>query len=63
MKKKKSFMKLNIIKKNIIKLGVKKIDYLEIYNLKSLKKTNNLNKNSRIFIAYYLDKIRLIDNI
>ena len=61
--KKKSFMKLDIIKKNIIKLGVKKIDYLEIYNLKSLKKTNNLNKNSRIFIAYYLDKIRLIDNI
>ncbi len=61
--KKKSHIKLSTIKENIIKLGVNKIDYLEIFNTKKFKKSAKLNKNSRIFIAYYLDKIRLIDNI
>lgn len=39
-----------------------KIEYLELRNLINLSKTNNL-KNSRIFFAYYLDGIRLIDNL
>ena len=39
-----------------------KIDYLEIRNLKNLKITKKI-ENSRLFIAYYLDNIRLIDNI
>ena len=39
-----------------------KIEYLEIRNIDNLKKSNSL-KNSRIFIAYYLDEIRLIDNL
>ena len=38
------------------------IEYLELRNLKNLKISNKI-KNSRIFIAYYLNKIRLIDNI
>ncbi len=37
------------------------IEYLELRNKKNLKLSYK-NKNSRIFIAYYLDKIRLIDN-
>ena len=37
------------------------IEYLELRNIKNLKLSYK-NKNSRIFIAYYLDKIRLIDN-
>ena len=43
--------------------GVKKIDYLEFYNLKTLNKSNKINKNNKIFIAYYLGHTRLIDNI
>ena len=50
------------VKKDIIKLGVRKIDYIEIINLKTL--SHNLKKNNfRIFIAYYLGNVRLIDNI
>ncbi len=39
-----------------------KIDYLEIRNIKNLKKSNSF-RSSKIFIAYYIDKIRLIDNL
>ena len=38
------------------------IEYLELINEKNLKVTNK-NKNSKLFIAFYLDKIRLIDNV
>ena len=38
-----------------------KIEYLEARREKDLSITNNIKK-SRIFIAYYLDKVRLIDN-
>ena len=41
--------------------GVNKIDYIELLNLKTLKKPKNNNENT-IFIAYYLNKTRLIDN-
>lgn len=39
-----------------------KIDYLEIRNIKTLKNSSSF-KNSKIFIAYYINKIRLIDNL
>ena len=39
-----------------------KIEYLELRNINNFKLTNKL-KNSKIFIAFYLNKIRLIDNI
>ncbi|MDC1282047.1 pantoate--beta-alanine ligase [Pelagibacteraceae bacterium] len=38
-----------------------KIEYLEARREKDLSISNNIKK-SRIFIAYYLDKVRLIDN-
>ena len=38
-----------------------KIEYLEVRREKDLSITNSIKK-SRIFIAYYLDKVRLIDN-
>ena len=47
----------NLIKNNKIKL-----EYLELRNLKNLK-TSTTIKNSRLFIAYYLEKTRLIDNL
>ncbi len=63
--KKGSFIKLNkssIIKK-LNKLGVKKIDYIECINLNTLKKPLNTNSKFNIFIAYYLNGTRLIDNV
>ena len=67
------FFKKSLIKKTHIKklLNTKKeylkrtfnisIEYLELRNVRSLKMSNKI-KNSRIFIAYYLNGVRLIDN-
>ena len=48
--------------KNLIKNNKIKLEYLELRNLKNLKISNTVN-NSRLFIAYYIQKIRLIDNL
>ena len=39
-----------------------KIDYLELRNIKNFKISKKI-KNSRLFIAYYLSNVRLIDNL
>ena len=66
---KKSLSKVKDLKKAIYNQKIKlsqlfnvKIEYLELINEKNLKVTNK-NKNSKLFIAFYLHKIRLIDNI
>ncbi len=51
------------IKNKIIKLGVIKIDYIEIININKIIRPHKKNKKYKIFIAYYLGKVRLIDNI
>jgi len=48
---------------NIMKFGIKKIDYLECLNLITLKTPKSENKKFNLFIAYYIGKIRLIDNL
>ena len=53
---------LKVQKKQIEKNFKIKIDYLEFRNKKNLKFSKK-NINSRLFIAYYLNKIRLIDNL
>ena len=53
---------LKIQKKELINIFKIKIDYLELRNINNLK-ISNTTKNSRLFIAYYLDNIRLIDNL
>ena len=58
-----NYYKQDLLKKEIIKLGADKIDYIEFYNIKNFKRSKRFNKNTRIFIAYYLNKVRLIDNI
>ena len=65
---KKKLNKINDKKKFLIKRKneIKKIyntsiEYLELRNIYNLKITNNI-KNSKLFIAYYLNNIRLIDN-
>ena len=51
------FMKKNELKK---KYDIK-LDYLELRNTKNLTLTNKI-KNARIFVAYFINKVRLIDN-
>ena len=46
-----------------MKFGIKKIDYLECLNLITLKTPKSENKKFNLFIAYYIGKIRLIDNL
>ena len=59
---KKNINNLIFIKKNELKkkYGIK-IDYLELRNIKNLKLTNTI-KNAKIFVAYFINKVRLIDN-
>ena len=49
--------KTTFLKKNF---GIK-IDYLEIRKKNNLKSSSTI-KNSKIFIAYFINKVRLIDN-
>ena len=52
---------LNSKKKELSKLYNIFIEYLELRNKKTLKRIYN-NKCSKLFISYYLNKVRLIDN-
>jgi pantoate--beta-alanine ligase len=70
LRNKKKLIKRNIKKNNFLKfnddmekIGVKKIDYIDFFSTKTLKKTNIKDRNLRLFIAYFINKIRLIDNV
>jgi len=56
-------LSLKSIKRKIFKLGVHKIDYIEMLNINKLIKPYKRNNKYKIFIAYYLGSTRLIDNI
>ena len=62
---KKNLLNFNFVKmkSDLLRLGLEKIDYIELYNSKTLKKTKSKNEKFKIFIAYYLNEVRLIDNI
>ncbi|MDB4023418.1 pantoate--beta-alanine ligase, partial [Pelagibacteraceae bacterium] len=45
------------------KIGVKKIDYIKLINLLNFKEVKKISSNTNIFIAYYLNGVRLIDNL
>jgi len=53
---------LNLEKKELKNNYKIKIDYLELRNINNLK-ISSTKKNSRLFIAYYLNNVRLIDNL
>ncbi|MDC3085333.1 pantoate--beta-alanine ligase [Candidatus Pelagibacter sp.] len=52
---------INIKKIELSKMYKINIEYLELRNEKNLKKENSY-RYSKLFIAYYLNKVRLIDN-
>ena len=55
---------ISFVKNKLEKVGIKKIDYIDIRNNDNLKNiTNNDKSNARLFLAVYIDEIRLIDNI
>ena len=60
--KKKFIMKnkLKFLKKELIRYGIN-IEYLEIRNKYNLSKRFN-KKNFKIFVAFYINNVRLIDN-
>jgi len=66
---KKNIIPFDLQKKNssilnkIRLFGIKKIDYLEFINTKTLQPIKNFNENYKIFIAYYIGRVRLIDNL
>ena len=62
---KKNNKKINLekLRNKIKKLNIKNIQYLVSLNIKTFKKEINPKKNFNIFIAFYIDKIRLIDNV
>ena len=63
IKNKKSIRSFLNLQKKELKNDYKiKIDYLELRKIKNLK-ISSTNKNSRLFIAYYLNNVRLIDNL
>ncbi len=62
LSKSKNIKNLISMKKNELKKNYDiKIDYLELRNIKNLKLTDRI-KDAKIFIAYYINKVRLIDN-
>ena len=62
---KKNYKLFNIskIKKDLVSLGATKIDYIENLDIKNFKKIYKLKKKFKLFFAYYINNIRLIDNI
>jgi len=54
---------ITYIKKIIIQLGAKKIDYIKVLNINKIIKPYKKRNIYRVFIAYYLGGTRLIDNI
>ena len=59
--KRKAFIK--IIKKKILSFGANKIEYITVLDINNLIHGFKRKKKFRIFIAYYFNSIRLIDNI
>tara|TARA_B100000029_G_scaffold307289_1_gene300081 strand:- start:375 stop:1187 length:813 start_codon:yes stop_codon:yes gene_type:complete len=60
-KNNKHIKKINEYKKYLTKKFNINIDYLEARNIKDLSKFK-INNDFKLFVAYYIDKIRLIDN-
>jgi len=54
---------INSLKKKLLNLGASEVEYIKFYNLNTFKKPKKKSEHFNIFIAYYLDTIRLIDNI
>ncbi len=50
------------IKNKLLSVGAKKVDYVEIIDLKTLKKPKKNKSKFNLFFAFYIGKVRFIDN-
>ena len=50
------------IKNKILLAGAKKVEYVEMIDLKTLKKPKKNKSNFNLFFAFYIGKVRFIDN-
>jgi pantoate--beta-alanine ligase len=57
------FFNQNKLKKDLFSLGINKIEYIQNIDLKRFFKITKSKKQTKIFIAYYIKDVRLIDNI
>ena len=51
------------LRSKILKLGINKIEYLKILDINKIIKPYKKIKKYKIFIAYFIKSVRLIDNI
>ena len=51
------------VKNKIAKLGISKIDYIKLLNINKIIKPYRKKILYRVFIAYYINSTRLIDNV
>ena len=49
-----------MIKNKLLSAGVKKVDYVELVDLNTIKKPKKNKYN--LFFAFYIGKVRFIDN-
>ena len=61
IKQKNTKMNFKDFKKNLFKINIYKIDYIEIRDESTLEITDDFS-NARLFVALYIDEIRIIDN-
>ena len=61
IKQRKTKIELENFKKDLSKININKIDYFEIRDEDNLSVTDDYS-HSRLFIALYIDEIRIIDN-
>ena len=57
---KKTYFNFNQIKKQLLSAGANKVDYVELVDLKTLSKPKKNKYN--LFFAFYIGKVRFIDN-
>ncbi len=50
------------IKNILMSTGIKKIDYLKVLDVRKILNEKTKKKKFKIFLAYYIKKVRLIDN-
>ena len=58
--KKKQIYNLTKIENKLLSMGAKKVEYIKLINLKTLKKPKNNKFN--LFYALYIGNVRIIDN-
>ena len=55
--------KINYFKRKLLKLGIEKVNYIEVLKEENLSELDSTPAKCRIFISITIDGVRLIDNM